>query len=292
MRWLCVCRLGVGGHRDWYRLRSRANTVQHADGLSLSASIRLGHVMTVSAGTKNILAMRSGNRCALPGCDQALAFDSDDGSAPTVGEAAHIAGRRPGSARHDPEMDDRERDAVANLVYVCRNCHRRIDQDVESYSVDRIHGIKADHEAKVKAAMDAAFATVGFPELQEFVEHFSSAPLTPTDSSLSLLPPDAKIKKNDLGPRSQRTITMGLANSATIRHFVSQIESDDPDWSARLKNGFVTEYLRLRKEGHRGDELFELMSAYSTRGFDRATTQCAAISVLVYMFEACEVFER
>jgi len=292
MRWPCVYRLRVDDHRDWGRLRSQADTIQHADGLSLSASIRLGHVMTVSAGTKNILAMRSGNRCALPDCGQALAFDSDDGSPLTVGEAAHIAGRRPGSARHDPEMNDRERDAVANLVYVCRNCHRRIDQDVESYSVERLHGIKASHEAKVKAAMDAAFATVGFAELQELVEHFSSTPPTAIDSSLVLLPPDAKIKKNDLGPDSQHIITMGLAISSTIRTFVSQIESDDPDWSARLKNGFVTEYLRLRKEGHRGDELFELMSAYSTRGFDRATTQCAAISVLVYMFEACEVFER
>lgn len=36
-------------------------------------------------------------------------------------------------------------------------------------------------------------------------------------------------------------------------------------------------------DGHKGDELFELMSAYSMRGFDRPSTQCAAVSVLVYM---------
>ena len=140
--------------------------------------------------------------------------------------------------------------------------------------------------------MDTKFATVGFPELREVVARFSSASPMPTDSSLDLLSPDAKIKKNDLGPGSRNMITMGLALSSTIRRFVSEMESSDPDWPARLKNGFGSEYLRLRKDGHRGDELLELMSAYSMRGFHQPWHQCAAIAVLVYMFEACEVFER
>ncbi len=79
---------------------------------------------------------------------------------------------------------------------------------------------------------------------------------------------------------------------APDRRFISSMESEDPDWPNRLKTGFVIEYLRLRKEGHRGDDLFERMCAYATRGFPEQTTRCAAISVLVYLFEACEVFER
>ena len=189
-------------------------------------------------------------------------------------------------------MNDQERDCVDNLLYVCASCHAIIDGDVKFYSVERLRQIKADHEAKIKAAIDAAFAIVGFGELRELVERFSSEPPRPTDSSLTLIRPDAKIKKNDLGPGSRRMIERGLANSPTIRQFVSEIESNDPDWSGRLKTGFLTEYLRLRKKGHRGDDLFEQMSAYSARGFHRSSTQGAAISVLVYMFEACEVFER
>lgn len=181
--------------------------------------------MSVTAAMKIILAKRSGNRCARPGCQVVLAQPSEAESALSIGEAAHISGAR-------------------------------------------------------------------FPELREVAEHFSSASPMPTDSSLDLLSPDAKIKKNDLGPGSRNMITMGLALSSTIRRFVSEMESSDPDWPARLKNGFGSEYLRLRTDGHKGDELFELMSAYSMRGFDRPSTQCAAVSVLVYMFEACEVFER
>lgn len=248
--------------------------------------------MSAKPATKIILAKRSGNRCAMPGCHAALVQDSEAGSPLNIGEAAHISGDRPGSARYDPEMTDQQRGHVDNLLYVCRNCHGVIDQDVESYSIERLRRIKEEHEAKVQAAMDTEFATVGFAELREVVERFSSASPIPTDSSLELLPPDAKIKKNDLGPGPRNTITMGLALSSTIHRFISEIESGDPDWPARLKNGFGSEYHRLRADGHRGDELFDLMSAYSMRGFHQPAHMCAAVSVLVYMFEACEVFER
>lgn len=248
--------------------------------------------MTVSATTKLVLAMRSGDRCALPSCGKSLTRDTETGTTRTVGEAAHIAGRRPGSARYDRTMSDLERDHVDNLLYVCANCHKLVDQDVGSYPVERLRKIKASHEATVQAGMDAAFATVGFPELEKLVEQFSLFPPAPPDPSLALLPPGAKIRKNELGPRSQHMITMGLANSATIRRFISNLESEDPDWPRRLKAGFVTEYLRLRDMGHRGDDLFDAMCGYCTRGFRQQSTRVAAISVLVYFFEACEVFER
>lgn len=248
--------------------------------------------MTVSVRTKTILAMRSGDRCALPGCDRSLTRDAETGMALMVGEATHIAGRRPDSARHDPNMSDPERDHFDNLLYVCANCHKIVDQDVDTYSVERLRKIKAKHEATVQTGMDAAFATVGIPELEKLVEQFSLFPPAPADSSLVLLPPEAKIRRNDLGPHSRHMITAGLVHSATIRRFVSTLESEDPDWPHRLKAGFVTEYLRLRQEGQRGDDLFDAMCAFCTRGFRRLSTQAAAISVLVYMFEACEVFER
>ena len=248
--------------------------------------------MTVSTRTKIILAMRSGDRCALPDCGRSLTRDAETGTTLTVGEAAHIAGSRPSSARHDPNMGDPERNHFDNLLYVCANCHKLVDQDVDSYPVERLRKLKAEHEAAVQAGMDAAFATVGIPELEKLVDQFSLFPPVPADPSLALLPPEAKIRKNDLGPRSQHRITAGLALSATIRRFVSTLESEDPDWPHRLRAGFVTEYLRLREEGQRGDDLFDAMCAFSTRGFHEPSTQVAAISVLVYMFEACEVFER
>ena len=189
-------------------------------------------------------------------------------------------------------MTSLERDHFDNLLYVCANCHKLIDQDVASYTVAHLREIKAKHEATMQAGMDAAFATVGIPELEELVTQFSLFPPAPADQSLVLLPPEAKIRKNDLGPLSQHTITAGLAHSATIRRFISTLESEDPDWPHRLRAGFVTEYLRLREADQRGDDLFDAMCAFSTRGFPRQSTQAAAISVLVYMFEACEVFER
>ncbi len=63
--------------------------------------------MSAAYPTKLVLAFRSGDRCAFPGCDRALTVDGGQQSAPAViGEAAHIAGERPGAARYDESMSD------------------------------------------------------------------------------------------------------------------------------------------------------------------------------------------
>lgn len=107
--------------------------------------------MSVTRAMKIILAKRSGNRCALPSCRVVLVQDSKPGSAQNIGEAVHISGARSGSARYDPQMAAQERNHVDNLLYLCRNCHAIIDQDVESYSIERLRRIKAEHEANVQA---------------------------------------------------------------------------------------------------------------------------------------------
>ena len=66
----------------------------------------------------------------------------------------------------------------------------------------------------------------------------------------------------------------------------------DPDFPERLKAGFLEEYYARRKEGHKGDELFELMCAFAQRGLRRQADKTAGIAVLIYLFEICDVFEK
>lgn len=60
----------------------------------------------------------------------------------------------------------------------------------------------------------------------------------------------------------------------------------------QVKAGFLEEYYRLKRAGHSADELFDLMCSFAQRGCREQVKRSAGIAVLVYLFEACEVFER
>ena len=44
-----------------------------------------------------------------------------------LGQVAHISSDRPGSPRYDRELSDVDRQGEANLMLLCPNCHKRID---------------------------------------------------------------------------------------------------------------------------------------------------------------------
>jgi hypothetical protein len=85
----------------------------------------------------------SGNRCAFPKCDLHIAVDNS-----LIGEICHICGKRPNSPRYDPNQTDAERHAFDNLILLCANHHKVVDDDEVSYPVPRLQTIKADHEAR------------------------------------------------------------------------------------------------------------------------------------------------
>jgi hypothetical protein len=101
------------------------------------------------ATLKRLFAL-SGNRCAFPKCGTQLAQGTT-----LIGEICHIKGRQPGSARHDASQSDEQRNSYTNLLLLCPNHHAVIDDDVESYTVERLLKMKADHEAAATAVSDA-----------------------------------------------------------------------------------------------------------------------------------------
>jgi hypothetical protein len=90
-----------------------------------------------------VLFAQSGNRCAFPKCPAALS----DGDTP-LGEICHIKGTKQGAARHDPHQTPEQRHSAENLILLCPNHHAVIDADEESYTVERLKKMKADHEAR------------------------------------------------------------------------------------------------------------------------------------------------
>ncbi len=249
--------------------------------------------MSARYTTKLLLAFRSGDRCAFPNCERTLSVDGDHSNPVVLGEAAHIAGEKLGAARYDESMSDEQRNHYSNLIYLCGDHHTQIDKQAGAFPADRLHSLKSQHETKVREAMAEAFAGVGFPELEEATRWITQVePPVQADQDFSLIPPDDKLKKNELGSSSRFIVTMGLSLAREVGTYVESVAQTDLDFPERLKVGFLNEYYRLRKDGHVGDDLFDLMCRFSQRGLTEQARRYAGIAVLVYLFEACEVFDK
>ncbi|MDQ4418839.1 hypothetical protein OOT33_00055 [Sphingobium sp. DEHP117] len=248
--------------------------------------------MSVSSATKILLAMRSGGICAMPGCGKHLTYDATVGTDTYVAEAAHIKGEKSIAPRYDASMSDVDRNGIANLIYFCTHDHTIIDKVEADWPVERLVKIKTEHETKVRETMIEAFADVAFPELASAVAWVATQPPSGGATSFEVVPPDEKIRKNDLTNASRHIIAAGLVSQATVAGYVeaeTQLDSDFPD---KLKSGFLAEYYALKHKGHKGDELFELMCAFAVRGLKKQGDRTAGLAVLVYLFEICDVFEK
>jgi len=98
----------------------------------------------------NALAKRAAQICSNPDChNPTSAPHSDPALAVILGEAAHIKGARPKSARYDPKMTDQERAHPSNGIWLCISCAKKIDKDESIFPVELLTRWKAIHEAWV-----------------------------------------------------------------------------------------------------------------------------------------------
>jgi len=104
-----------------------------------------------SDATIKRLFARSGNRCAYPRCPLEIVQGDV-----VVGEVCHIRGSRPDSPRHDPAQSPSARHGYDNLILLCRNHHKVIDDDPEAYTVERLLRMRADHESRPSALAPGA----------------------------------------------------------------------------------------------------------------------------------------
>ncbi len=111
--------------------------------------------MSISLRTHKMLWGRSGNRCAFPDCRQILVEDdslTDDPS--LVGDEAHIVAREDEGPRGTSALTSEERDKFDNLVLLCKNDHKKIDDQPNKYTVEYLHNLKAEHLKWVELALN------------------------------------------------------------------------------------------------------------------------------------------
>lgn len=103
-----------------------------------------------SARTVDTLSRRAALRCSNPDCDKLTTGpNTDNVKATNIGEAAHIYGARPGAARYRSEMSDEERASITNAIWLCSDCHGRIDKDPGRFPDTLLFLWREKHEEKL-----------------------------------------------------------------------------------------------------------------------------------------------
>jgi hypothetical protein len=99
------------------------------------------------AAVKRLIA-ESGGECAFPGCSARIG-DGYDGRL----DVAHIKAASSGGTRYSADASEEELGSPGNLILLCPTHHRLVDADVEGYSVAVLERMRAEHTARVAAAI-------------------------------------------------------------------------------------------------------------------------------------------
>ncbi|MCU7250342.1 hypothetical protein [Pseudomonas koreensis] len=119
------------------------------------------------------LAKRAANRCANPECGAVTSGPTGESNGSVnVGEAAHIYGAHPGSARYDEKMDASDRGAITNAIWLCGNCHKRIDDDASRYPAGLLFEWQREHEKRISEQIGKTAAEVRHRYEKRHLEEF------------------------------------------------------------------------------------------------------------------------
>lgn len=233
--------------------------------------------------------MKNGRYCAI--CHSELIVNNEATNFETIiAIAAHIKGKKLGSARYDPRMSQKDRDSEENLILLCPSCHKKVDDQAETYTAAKLSQIKQDYENWINDKIKSAIVEVSFAELSVVTKYVASGQASSIES-YTIIPPQDKIIKNGLSQKVTNLITMGMTQVKQVAEFIERCP--DIDFGERLKVRFVAEYERLKNdEKYLGDDLFFGLLDLASRGTTNFLERAAGLAVLVYLFEKCEVFEK
>lgn len=242
---------------------------------------------TIKPKEERRLHAKSGNRCAM--CHTVL-VDANNDSHACIGENAHIYGEMPGSARYDGSLDKEFVNSDDNLIFLCCNCHTKIDNEPEKYPVQYLQELKSSHEKWVIEKLAESTLNYGYAELEVLAKHILKRQSSNTaERDLDLIKLKDKISKNELGS-VRGYIDMGLANMAIIEEYFNK--HPDETMASCIANILKDHYIKAKAAEPNPAAVFEYLWNLTSGASDDFNYKAAGLGILVYFFEKCEVFEK
>lgn len=110
--------------------------------------------MAVTAKDKRVVWALAGARCAI--CKKPLVEQVEEVGAYTLlGDVAHIHARRDGGPRANSSLPAGSRNHPDNLVLLCLEHHKIVDDHPDLYPVEKLVAIKKEHELWVRKKLDS-----------------------------------------------------------------------------------------------------------------------------------------
>lgn len=107
--------------------------------------------MSVSQQDIKMLWGRAAGRCSNPDCGKELYLEDV-----VVGQMAHIIAQSPGGPRGSLPVAENEKDSYYNLVLLCYDCHKLVDDRPEKYPPETLIDMKNSHERQVRESWERA----------------------------------------------------------------------------------------------------------------------------------------
>jgi hypothetical protein len=153
--------------------------------------------MAIAEKDIKLLWGRAGGRCSKPGCTEDLTALTENGGY-TVGEMAHVIGRKPNARRGVPQGGA---DIYDNLILLCPLHHRHIDKAPEdTFPSELLHEWKRQHEETIRRAG----STQRFERFEDL------------KASVSRILASNKVVFSELGPRSKIALRDPSSNLCSV----------------------------------------------------------------------------
>ncbi len=116
---------------------------------------------------KNLLCVSVSGHCSICG-DCTTWVDKSIEEKQNIGEAAHIEAASEGGPRYNPNQSDEQRASFDNGIWVCSNCHTKIDSNVDYYTVSRLYCYKSKAIKRAQMNLDISLKGNGGIEVADF----------------------------------------------------------------------------------------------------------------------------
>ena len=108
-------------------------------------------------------------------------------------------------------------------------------------------------------------------------------------SDFGKIPDSAKLDYNELGRDSEFNLKRAMPNLGIVDRYIRGMSN--PANASVLQSAMCTKYLELKDFGYDPDEILGRLITFVS-GDDHPTTVAAAYVVVVYYFDACDIFEN
>jgi len=122
-----------------------------------------------SRTTTVIMAQRVGYICSNPTCGQlTIGANEIKNKSTSIGIGAHITAAATGGPRYDENLTAEQRSHFNNGIWLCSNCAKLIDTDIEKYSILVLQEWKQNAEEETRKKLNGEYRnhSIGIPYLE------------------------------------------------------------------------------------------------------------------------------